>query len=137
MLPEVPDFRLYKNDEQKDFSAIIEPKEDMLHLPDGRTFRRVRAPHPMGGLVFAFEDVSDRLATRRAYNSLLSVQQEILDNLFDPVLIFGSNGRLNFSTGHILRCGKLMRLSCRTTPALTKLSNRRRSFSVTLTTGRC
>ena len=50
----------------------------------------------MGGLVFAFEDVSDRLATRRAYNSLLSVQQEILDNLFDPVLIFGSNGRLNF-----------------------------------------
>ena len=92
MLPEVPDFRLYKNDEQKDFSVIIEPKEDMLHLPDGRTFRRVRAPHPMGGLVFAFEDVSDRLATRRAYNSLLSVQQEILDNLFDPVLIFGLFG---------------------------------------------
>lgn len=96
MLPEVPDFRLYKNDEQKDFSVIIEPKEDMLHLPDGRTFRRVRAPHPMGGLVFAFEDVTDRLATRRAYNSLLSVQKEILDNLFNPVLIFGSNGRLIF-----------------------------------------
>ena len=96
MLPEVPDFRLYKNDEQKEFSSIIEPKEDMLHLPDGRTFRRVRAPHPMGGLVFAFEDVTDRLATRRAYNSLLSVQKEILDNLFDPVLIFGANGRLVF-----------------------------------------
>lgn len=96
MLPEVPDFRLYKAEEQKDFSNIIEAKEDMLHLPDGRTFRRVRAPHPMGGLIFAFEDVSDRLATRRAYNSLISVQKEILDNLFDPVLIFGSNGRLNF-----------------------------------------
>lgn len=50
----------------------------------------------MGGLIFAFEDVSDRLAHPAAYNSLLAVQQEVLDNLFDGVVIFGSNGRLKF-----------------------------------------
>lgn len=94
LLPEVPDYIAFKNEEQKDFSTIIEPKKDFLYLPDGRTFRRVRAPYPVGGLVFAFEDVSDNLATTRAYNSLLSVQQETLDNLFDAVLVFASNGRL-------------------------------------------
>ena len=48
----------------------------------------------MSSVIFAFEDVSDRLATRRAYNALLQVQEEILNNLFDAVIIFGSNGRL-------------------------------------------
>lgn len=96
MLPEVPDFIMYKNGEQNDFNSILEAKEDLLHLPDGRTIRRVRAQHPMGGLVFAFEDVTDRLATRRAYNALISIQREILDNLTDSVIIFGPNGRLLF-----------------------------------------
>lgn len=96
MLPEVPDYIAFKNGEQKDFSSIIEAKEDMLHLPSGQAFRRVRIPHPMGGLVFAFEDVSDKLATRRAYNSLLAIQKETLENLFDAVIIFGFDGRLNF-----------------------------------------
>ena len=40
LLPEVPDFRLYKNDEIKAFSEILEPKEDMLHLPNGNTIRK-------------------------------------------------------------------------------------------------
>ena len=128
MLPEVPDFRLYKNEEQKDFSAIIEPKEDMLHLPDGRTFRRVRAPHPMGGLVFAFEDVSDRLATRRAYNSLLSVQQEILDNLFDPVLIFGSNGRLNFFNKAYLEMWKVDEIELQNEPGIDEIIESQAKF---------
>lgn len=96
MLPEVPDYIAYKNSEQQDFSTIIETKEDMMHLPNGQTIRRVRIPHPMGGLVFAFEDVSDKLATRRAYNSLLAIQRESLENLFDAVIIFGPDGRLNF-----------------------------------------
>ena len=96
LLPEVPDYPAYKTEEQKKFSDIIEPKEDLLYLPDGRTLRRVCAPYMKGGLVFAFEDISDRLATSREYNMLQSVQQEILDNVSDAVLIFGSNGRLKF-----------------------------------------
>ena len=128
MLPEVPDFRLYKNDEQKEFSAIIEPKEDLLHLPDGRTFRRVRAPHPMGGLVFAFEDVTDRLATRRAYNSLLSVQKEILDNLFDPVLIFASNGRLIFYNKAYLNMWKADEVLLQSEPGIDEIIEAQSGF---------
>lgn len=96
LLPEVPDYVMFKSEEQKKFSQIIEPQKDMLHLPNGKTLRRLRAPYPTGGLIFAFEDITDRLATTSAYNSLLSVQKEILENLFEGILIFGTSGRLTF-----------------------------------------
>ena len=96
MLPEVPDYKVFRQDEVLKFSQIIEPVSDLLHLPDGKTLRRMRAPYPMGGLVFAFEDISDRLAATSAYNALIAVQNDILTGLFEGVLIFGTNERLVF-----------------------------------------
>lgn len=96
LLPEVPDYKAFRQDEQKKFGQIIEPVNDLLHLPNGKTLRRMRAPYPMGGVVFAFEDISDRLAATSAYNALMAVQNEILANLFDAILVFGANGRLDF-----------------------------------------
>ena len=95
MLPPVPDIKNYKQEEMSIFGGLLETKEDLLHLPDGRNIRRLRTPHP-NGVIFAFEDVSDRLATMRRLNDLMSMQQNILDNLTDSVLIFGPNQRLKF-----------------------------------------
>ncbi len=93
ILPPVPDFKAYKEDELSVFGGLWETREDLLHLPDGRAIRRFRTPHP-NGVIFAFEDVSDRLATMRRLNELTSLQQAILDNLNDSVIIFGANQRL-------------------------------------------
>ena len=95
MMPPVPDFKNYKEEEISVFSGIMDAKEDLLHLPDGRTIRRLRTAHP-NGVIFAYEDVSDRLATTRRLNELTAVQQNILDNLNDAVVIFGANQRLKF-----------------------------------------
>ena len=65
-LPEVTDFRAYKAEEHKRFTALLEPYEDLLHLPDERTLRRSIAPHPFGGLIIAYEDVTDALALERS-----------------------------------------------------------------------
>jgi len=93
MLPPTPDFKTYRDDETNVFSNLWETKEDLLHLPDGRTIRRFRSPHP-NGVIFAFEDVSDRLATMRRLNELTEMQKNMLDNLNDAVVIFGANQRL-------------------------------------------
>ena len=95
LLEEVSDFRSYCHDEEKVFTDLIEPKETHLHIPDGRTFRRTIAPHP-NGLIFAFEDVSDRLAATRTINEMVAVQQKILDNVDDAVIIFSSDQRLKY-----------------------------------------
>lgn len=128
LLPEVPDYILFKNGEQKQFSQIIEPRNDMLHLPNGKTIRRVRAPYPMGGLIFAYEDISDRLATTSAYNALLSVREEMLENLFDAVIIFGSNGRLNSYNQAYLRLWKADRAFLENEPGLDELLDSQRRF---------
>ena len=96
LLPEVPDYKAFKQNELKAFTQIIGPVNDLMHLPNGKTLRRMRAPYPMGGIVFAYEDISDRLAATSAYNALMSIQNEILTGMFDAVLIFGANGRLSF-----------------------------------------
>lgn len=95
LLEEVSDFRSYCHDEEKVFTDLIEPKETHLHIPDGRTFRRTIAPHP-NGLIFAFEDVSDRLAATRTINEMVAVQQKILDNVDDAIIIFSSDQRLKY-----------------------------------------
>lgn len=93
VLPPKPNFKAYREDELSIFGNLWETKEDLMHLPDGRTIRRFRSPHP-NGVIFAFEDVSDRLATMRRLNELTDMQKSMLDNLNDAVVIFGANQRL-------------------------------------------
>ena len=41
-----------------------------MHLPDGRTLLTM-SPHPFGGLIFVYDDVTDRLALECSYNTLI------------------------------------------------------------------
>ncbi len=93
-LPEVAHYRAYKEDELRLFTSLLESREDLLHLPDERTLRRVVSPHPFGGLLFTYEDVTDALALERSHNTSLAVHRETLDNLHEGVAVFSSDGRL-------------------------------------------
>ena len=92
-LPEQADFRQWKLQLQEAYRAP-EPKEHWWHLPDGRTLRVVTTPEPEGGVMFLFDDVTERLDLERRYDSLIRVQTETLDNLTEAVALFASDGRL-------------------------------------------
>ncbi|GEO82894.1 sensor histidine kinase [Pararhodospirillum oryzae] len=96
-LPEVADFPAFKAGELGFFTKLMRPREDILHRPDGATLRRVIAPHPLGGLIASFEDVTDSLALERSYNQLTAVLHETLDHLHEGVAVFGPDGRLRLS----------------------------------------
>jgi signal transduction histidine kinase len=93
-LPEYVDFPAFKADQDRWFTSLIEPVEDLMHLPDESTLRFVASPHPLGGLVFALEDVTDRLALESSYNTLIEVQRETLNKLYEGVAVFGGDGKL-------------------------------------------
>jgi signal transduction histidine kinase len=93
-LPEQADFKSFKNSWIEKFTSLLAPHEDMLHLPDGRALRVMFAPHPLGGLMITFEDVTSRLELESSYNTLIAVQKETLDNLGEGVAVYGSDGRL-------------------------------------------
>ena len=93
-LPEYVDFRAFKADQQRLFTSLMSPVEDLVHLPDGRTLRKRVSPHPFGGLLFTYEDVTDSLTLERSYNTLIEVQRRTLDNLYEGVALIGADGRL-------------------------------------------
>jgi signal transduction histidine kinase len=76
------------------FSSLIEPQQEMMHLPDGRSLLASTAPHPLGGLTFIYENVTDRLVLERSCQSLTQVRQTTLDHLFESIAVYGSDGRL-------------------------------------------
>ena len=93
-IPEVADFRTFKREHIELLTSLIDRQEELLHLPDGRTLRLLMTPHPFGGVTFVYEDVTDRLALERSYNTLAEVQRATLDHLYEGIAVFGSDGRL-------------------------------------------
>lgn len=94
-LPEQSDFNAWKSDEMKyyeDFPA--EAPEEIWPLPDGRTLRVVRQQHPLGGLLFLFDNVTQEVVLSAQYKTALTVRKATLDNLMEGVAVFGSDGAL-------------------------------------------
>ncbi len=92
--PEYPNFPAYKQEVLQKYATLIAQEEELVHLPDGSTLRMVITPHPFGGILLSYEDVTDRLALERSYNTLTEVQRETIDNLYEGVAVFGADGRM-------------------------------------------
>jgi signal transduction histidine kinase len=93
-LPETADYAGWKARELGHYESLGGAPDELWSLPDGRTLRVVRQPHPFGGLLLLFSDITGELRLRAQYNSLVQVQQATLDKLNDAVAVFGSDGRL-------------------------------------------
>jgi signal transduction histidine kinase len=93
-LPETADYGKWKAAELERYEQLGPAAEDLWSLPDGRTLKVVRQPHPMGGLLLLFSDITGELKLKAQYNALIQVQQATLDKLNDAVAVFGSDGRL-------------------------------------------
>jgi signal transduction histidine kinase len=93
-IPEHADFRAFKCERLQLFTSLIHRQQELMHLPDDRTLLLSISPHPFGGLTFIYENVSDRLALERSCNTLTQVRRATLDNLFEAVAVYGSDGRL-------------------------------------------
>jgi signal transduction histidine kinase len=106
-LPEQPDFRAWKQDRLKLFERLDQHPEELWHLPGGKTLRVVTQPHPFGGLIFLYEDVSDQLRLESSYNTLIKVQKATLDTLQEGVAVFGPDGRLKLHNAAFVRIWRL------------------------------
>lgn len=102
-LPEYADFPAYKKKCLQQLTEQMEPREEMMHLPDERTLRNFSAPYPLGGILFMYEDVTNYLSLERDNKTLLNSYQITLDNLFEGVVVIGSNNRLELFNPSFLR----------------------------------
>jgi len=93
-LPETVDYAKWKAAELAHYETLGGAPDELWSLPDGRTLRVARQPHPMGGLLMVFSDITGELKLKAQYNAQIQVQQATLDKLNDAVAVFGPDGRL-------------------------------------------
>lgn len=96
-LPEQRDFAAWKRERLALYTNVIEEREEHWHLPRGSTLRVTCQPHPFGGLIFIYADVTDQMALERSLNQLSSVQRTTIDHLSEALAVFGTDGRLKLS----------------------------------------
>ncbi len=93
-LPEYANFQQHKKDRINLFKTLLNPIQELLHQPDGQVLRLFIAPHPQGGMVYIFEDVTDKISLERQFNTLSAVQKETLDNLYEGIIVWGPDLKL-------------------------------------------
>jgi signal transduction histidine kinase len=95
-LPEQSNYKKFKEDQIKLFTNLRETLNDFYYLPNGKFLRVVIMPYSMGGLLFSFEDLTDRLLLESSYNALIAVQKTIFNELNEALCIIGEDGIVEF-----------------------------------------
>jgi signal transduction histidine kinase len=107
-LPSEPDYRAWRKNHLSSYELTAPRDNDPWHLPDGRTINVISAPAgPQGGVIYAFEDISERLKLESQNKAMSSVQRETLNALSEGVAVFGTNGRLTLSNPRLSSLWKL------------------------------
>jgi len=107
-LPEHRDYQQWKRERLRAYEQRGEaPGEDTWHLPGGKALRIIAQPHPLGGLTYLYEDVSERIALESSYNTLSRVQSATLNTLQEGVAVFGNDGRLKLYNAAFARIWEL------------------------------
>jgi signal transduction histidine kinase len=116
MLPETGDYAALRRQWTGWITGLMEPRQELLHLPNGMAIWMVVSPHPLGGLVFTFENVTYRLALERSVNTLAAVQRDTLDHLYEGVAVFGEDGVLKLSNPAFRRMWNLAEAFAQSNP---------------------
>lgn len=95
-LPEQPEWRRWREQVLGAYRAP-EGTEDWWHLPDGKSLRVLGNPQPKGGMIWVFENMTEKFDLESRYNTLIKIQGETLDNLAEGVAVFGSDGKVRLS----------------------------------------
>lgn len=106
-LPEQADFRRWKTQRLARYANTLSQAEEIWQLPDDRTLRVVCRPHPFGGLIYLYENVTDHVRLETRYNQLTNVQRVTLDNLLEGVAVFGTDGRLKLHNAEFSKMWQL------------------------------
>jgi signal transduction histidine kinase len=106
-LPEQRDFQAWKRSRLKLYEQAGEHPEELWHLSGGKTLRALAQPHPLGGLIFLFEDVSDQIRLESSINTVSKVQKATLDTLQEAAAVFGPDGRLKLHNAAFERLWQL------------------------------
>lgn len=108
MLPNQVDYHTWRAKHLESYARKAPFEAEPWHLPDGRTIKVISAPAgAQGGVIYVFEDLTERLELESANKAMTNVQRETINSLSEAVAVFGTNGRLTLSNPRLSALWKL------------------------------
>ncbi len=108
MLPNQVDYQTWRTKHLESYGRREPHEAEPWHLPDGRTVKVISAPAgPEGGVIYVFEDITERLKLESTNKAFSNVQRETINALSEAVAVFGTNGRLTLCNPRLAALWKL------------------------------
>jgi len=93
-LPEVKDYKDYKELQVQMLGEFSHPQTKFMHLPNGQTLRESIIPSKGGSIIFIYDNVTDILGVEILYNELQGVYAATLESVAEAIVSFNADGRL-------------------------------------------
>lgn len=91
------DILKYKAKATELFREVVEPHCTTIHLTNGNVVSVTITPNHDDGLVFMFEDITDKVLLERRINSVSSIYNETLDTFSEGVIILASDSKIKLA----------------------------------------
>jgi signal transduction histidine kinase len=123
MLPNQVDYQTWRSQHLQSYARKAPHENEPWHLPDGRTIKVISAPAgPQGGVIYVFEDITERLKLESTNKAFSNVQRETINALSEAVAVFGTNGRLTLCNPQLSKLWKLPMNELGTHPHIDQLA---------------
>ncbi len=123
LLPNQVDYHTWRAKHLEGYNRKAPHEHEPWHLPDGRTIKVISAPAgAQGGVIYVFEDLTERLKLESINKALSNVQRETINSLSEAVAVFGTNGRLTLSNPRLSALWKLPTNELGTNPHIDQIA---------------
>jgi len=123
MLPAEVDYQVWRKQHLTSYSLTVPRENAPWHLPDGRSIKVISAPAgPRGGVIYVFEDITERLKLESSNKAFSNVQRETINALSEAVAVFGTNGRLTLCNPRLSELWRVPMSELETSPHIDQIA---------------
>lgn len=122
-VPEQRNFAAWKQEHLQQFVEAGQHILETWHLPTGMSVDVRSEPYMLGGAVYLFRDISERLRKEASHQLLLQSHRAVLNTMADATALFGPDGRLKIHNDAFADLWRLQEDELAGEPHLTRVAD--------------
>lgn len=122
-VPEQRNFAAWKQEHMLQFVEADQHVMETWHLPSGMSVDVRSQPYMLGGAVYLFRDISERLRNEASHQLLLQSHRAVLNTMVDATALFGPDGRLKIHNDAFAALWRLQDAELAGEPHLTRVAD--------------
>ncbi len=122
-VPEQRNFAAWKQEHLQQFVEAGQHVTETWHLPTGMSVDVRSVPYLLGGAVYLFRDISERLRKEASHQLLIQSQRAVMNTMEDAAALFGPDGRMKIYNNAFAKLWRLQEDELAGEPHLTRVAD--------------